>query len=75
MSSVRMEPVWSSLGQAAGVAAAIALDDSCKIRDVSVPKIQDTLLQQKSLLFFYKDMPEKRKEFEAIQKLSLKGAL
>lgn len=75
MSSVRMEPVWSSLGQAAGVAAAIALDDSCEVRDVPVSRIQDILLQQKSLLFFYKDMPEDNEEFKAIQKLSLKGAL
>ncbi len=75
MSTVRMEPVWSSLGQAAGVAAAISLDDTCDIRDVSVSKIQEILLKQKSLLFFYKDMPEDNEKFKAIQKLSVKDAL
>ncbi|MBN8859867.1 MAG: FAD-dependent oxidoreductase [Sphingobacteriales bacterium] len=85
ISAVRMEPVWSSLGQAAGVAAAVALDDEREIRDVSVPKVQDILLQQKCLLFFYKDMPVDRDsykattkdsaEFKAIQKLSLKDAI
>ncbi|MEO5997845.1 MAG: FAD-dependent oxidoreductase [Chitinophagaceae bacterium] len=75
ISSVRMEPVWSSLGQAAGVAAAISLDDSCQVRDVSVSKIQEILLEQKSLLFFQKDKSEDKEEFKAIQKLSLKGAL
>jgi hypothetical protein len=75
MSSIRMEPVWSSLGQAAGVAAALSLDDACEIRDVSVSKIQDVLLQQKSLLFFYRDAYVDQKEFTAIQKLSLKNAI
>lgn len=75
MSSIRMEPVWSSLGQAAGVAAALSLDDACEIRDVSVSKIQDILLQQKSVLFFYKDAFADKQEFKAIQKLSLKNAI
>ncbi|HEU0226253.1 MAG TPA: FAD-dependent oxidoreductase [Arachidicoccus soli] len=75
MSSIRMESVWSSLGQAAGVAAALSLNDACEIRDVSVSKIQDILLQQKSVLFFYRDAELDQKEFKAIQKLSLKEAL
>jgi hypothetical protein len=85
ISAVRMEPVWSSLGQAAGVAAAVALNDGNEIRNVSVPEVQDILLQQKCLLFFYKDMPvdrdffkatpEDSAEYKAIQKLSLKGAV
>ena len=80
-----MEPVWSSLGQAAGVAAAVALNDGSEIRDVSVAEVQDILLQQECLLFFYKDMPVDRDfykakskdstEYKAIQKLSLKDAL
>ena len=75
MSTVRMEPVWCALGQAAGVAAAISLDDMCDVRDVSVSKIQEILLKQRSLLFFYKDMPEENEQFLAIQKMSVKDAL
>ncbi|MGN6268011.1 MAG: FAD-dependent oxidoreductase [Ginsengibacter sp.] len=85
ISAVRMEPVWSSLGQAAGVAAAVALNNGSEIRDVSVPEVQDILLQQECLLFFYKDMPVDRDfykttpddsaKYKAIQKLSLKDAL
>src|SRR5690625_2208546 len=75
MSSVRMEPVWSSLGQAAGVAAALAVDNSIEVSEVSVSKVQDELLQQGSMVYFYKDVPGNTEEFEAVQKLSLLGAL
>ena len=85
ISAVRMEPVWSSLGQAAGVAAAVALNNGSELRDVPVPEVQDILLQQECLLFFYKDMPVDRDfykttpgdsaKYKAIQKLSLKDAL
>lgn len=75
MSSVRMEPVWSSLGQAAGVAAALALDSGLELSQVPINKIQDILLEEHSLLFFYKDLPGDAPEFEAVQKLSLLGAV
>lgn len=75
MSSVRMEPVWSSLGQAAGVAAAVALDTKREVRDVPVSSIQEELLQQRAALFFYQDLPGDAVESEAVQKLSLAGAV
>ncbi|MBH54247.1 MAG: hypothetical protein CMI18_07855 [Opitutaceae bacterium] len=73
--SVRMEPVWSSLGQAAGVAAALAIDNKQELRDVPVKQIQDELLKQRSVLFFYTDLPTDNPAFTAVQKLSLLGAL
>ena len=73
--SVRMEPVWSSLGQAAGVAAAIAIDNKQELKDVSVKQIQDELLRQCSVLFFYTDLPLDNPAFTAVQKLSLLGAV
>lgn len=75
ISSVRMEPPWSSLGQAAGVAAALALDSGSELSDLAVGDIQDELLRQGSFLFFYKDQTADAPEFEAVQKLSLLGAL
>ena len=75
MSSVRMEPVWSSLGQAAGTAAVLALDSRRELSELPVSDIQDELLQQHCILFFYKDMPGDAPEFEAVQKLSLLGAV
>jgi len=75
ISSVRMEPVWSSLGQAAGVAAALAIDNNIDVSEVPVSKIQDALLEQGSMLFFYMDVPGDAKEFKAVQKMSLEGAI
>ncbi len=75
ISSVRMEPVWSSLGQAAGVAAALAIDSVRELSELPVSDIQDELLRQGSYLFFYKDLASDVPEFEAVQKLSLLGAV
>ena len=75
MSSVRMEPPWSALGQAAGIAAVLALDGGRELNDVPVGAIQDELLRQRCILFFYKDLPGDAPGFEAVQKLSLRGAL
>lgn len=75
ISSVRMEPVWSSLGQAAGVAAAFSLDKGQALKDLNVGAIQDELLRQGSYVFFYKDVTANMSGFEAVQKLSLLEAI
>ncbi len=75
MCTVRMEPVWCSLGQAAGVAAALAIDHDLELADLPVKQIQDELLKQGSVLFFYTDLPRDAPAFEAAQKLSLLGAV
>lgn len=75
MSSVRMEPVWSSLGQAAGIAAVLALDSGRELSELPVSDIQAELIRQHSYLFFYKDQPGGTPEFEAVQQLSLRGAV
>ncbi len=73
MCSVRMEPVWSALGQAAGVAAALAVERGEPLAGVPVRHIQDALVKQGSVLFFYTDLPKTTPAFEAVQKLSLLG--
>lgn len=73
--SVRMEPVWSALGQAAGVAAALAINNKQELRDVTVEDIQDELLRQQCTLFFYTDLPGDSSAFTAVQKLSLLSAV
>ena len=75
MCSVRMEPVWSALGQAAGVAAALAIDNQQELKDVPIQQIQDELLKQRCVLFFYTDLPADVPAFTAAQKLSLLGAV
>jgi hypothetical protein len=69
-----MEPTYSSLGQAAGVAAALAVREKRELSDVPVTRIQDALLVQHSTIFFYKDLPGDASVYQAVQKLSLVGA-
>ena len=45
-SSIRMEPTWMALGQAAGVAAHLALRDGVAPRGIAVAELQRTLKSQ-----------------------------
>ena len=42
--SIRMEPVFFALGQAAATGAALALRDGCAVQDVDYPKLRKRLL-------------------------------
>ena len=48
--TLRLIPVCWVTGQAAGAAAAISVQDSCKVRSVSVGKLQRVLRQQGAYL-------------------------
>jgi hypothetical protein len=48
--SLRMEPVYMSLGHASGVAAAMAVQGNLAIQDVPVPALQAKLRAQKAVL-------------------------
>ena len=49
-SSIRMEPTWMALGQAAGVAAHLALEHHLQPRQVPVGRLQEILRQQGQVL-------------------------
>jgi hypothetical protein len=48
--SIRMEPVFMTLGQSAATAAAMAIDDEAAIQDVGYPKLQRRLLADGQVL-------------------------
>ena len=48
--SIRMEPVFFALGQAAGTAAALACGDSCAVQDVKYPTLASRLLADGQVL-------------------------
>ena len=75
MCTVRMEPVWAALGQAAGVAAALSMDQGVELAQVPTVSIQQELVRQGCQLFFYNDLAAEAPCFEAVQLLSLKGAM
>lgn len=55
--SIRMEPVFMVLGQSAGNAAALAIDDGCSVQEVAYEKLQARLLAAGQVL----ERPAKRK--------------
>src|SRR5207245_2920327 len=48
--TIRMEPVYMILGQASGVAAALAIEDKVTVQAVSIEKLQAKLKAQKAVL-------------------------
>ena len=49
-SAIRMEPTWMALGQAAGVAAHLAIDRDVELRAVPIPALQETLRKQAAVI-------------------------
>jgi hypothetical protein len=70
-----MEPCWMALGQAAGVAASLAIDDQVKIKYINQEKLQKTLIGQKATLMYYRDVNPADANFEMVQQLGLRGYL
>ena len=44
--SIRMEPVFFSLGQVAGAAAALSIDNGCVVQDLEYAKLREVLLAE-----------------------------
>lgn len=58
MSSMRVQPTCYALGQAAGVAAAIAIDSSSAVADISVDSLH-RLLAEQGVVFYRETAPQK----------------
>jgi len=71
---VRMEPVWAQLGQAAGIAAALCVQRRQQFREIDPALVQAEMLSSGCQLYYYTDVPATHAAFDAIQRLSLRGA-
>lgn len=74
-STLRMEPCWMAIGQAAGIAASLAIDQKVKMKNVNLDSLQQILIHQKATLIYYKDITPDDPEFEVVQYLGLRGYL
>ncbi len=72
-SSVRLEPTWMCLGQAAGVAAHLAIERNVPPRRIPVAELQDILLSQGQVITYFEDIPKDHPAFAAFQRLGTKG--
>ncbi|MDE2897018.1 MAG: FAD-dependent oxidoreductase, partial [Chloroflexota bacterium] len=54
--TIRMEPVWMALGEAAGTAAALALGRGVRVRDVPRGALQRALLDGGQVITYFEDV-------------------
>jgi len=55
--SIRMEPVFMTMGQAAATAAALAIDEKVSVQKVDYPKLRDCLIAGKQVLEWKTNSP------------------
>lgn len=74
-STLRMEPCWMAIGQAAGIAASLSIDTKSKVRNISIDDLQKELLEQNATLIYYRDVTTSDPEFKIVQRMGLLGYL
>lgn len=72
-STVRLEPTWMALGQAAGVAAHLALEAGVEPRAVAIDRLQRAILARGQVITYFKDLDRSDPAFAALQFYGAKG--
>lgn len=72
-STLRMEPCWMAMGQAAGIAACLSIDAGVPPRNVDGLALQGRLLAQGAVLIYFKDANPGDPSYEALQFFALRG--
>lgn len=72
-STLRMEPCWMALGEAAGIAASLAIDNSQDVRNILTDTLHEKLLENGATLIYFKDIKNSDTDFGIVQQLALKG--
>ena len=74
-STLRMEPCWMALGEAAGIAINVSLDEGTSVRAANVVELQRRLLTAGAVLTYYEDAAPGDAHYEALQYFALRGFL
>lgn len=72
-STLRMEPLWMGIGQAAGIAAAQAVRDQVELRAVDINQLQRSLVGQGQILTYFDDLNPGSRAHKAAQFWGTKG--
>lgn len=75
LSTLRMEPCWMALGEAAGAAAAIAVAETTPVSRVSVASLQAELLRRGAVLVYFRDATPSDVGWTTLQRLALRGVV
>jgi hypothetical protein len=74
-SALRLEPIWSNLGQAAGWAAALAVADGVPVQSVEVRRLQARLHADRLATIYVSDVAPDSPNFAAVQWFGTRGGL
>lgn len=74
-STLRMEPCWMAVGQAAGIASSMAIDEKIKLKNINRVQLQENLVKQGATLIYFKDITPTDSDFVMVQKMGLLGYL
>ncbi len=72
-STIRMEPLWMGIGQAAGTAAHLAVKKQVDIKNIPIHRLQKLLLENKQIITYFEDIGIDDKAFAAAQFWGTKG--
>jgi hypothetical protein len=72
--ALRLEPIWMSLGQAAGHAAHLALEGKKPVQQVAVPELQRLLHADQAATIYISDVAPDSPRFDAVQWFGTRGA-
>jgi hypothetical protein len=72
-STIRLEPTWMALGQAAGAAAHLAISAGIEPRRIDVARLQRLLAAQGQVLTYFKDIDRQDPAYPALQYYGTKG--
>jgi hypothetical protein len=75
LSTLRMEPCWMALGEAAGTAAVLALTAGVPVARVSIESLQAELLARGAVLVYFRDAAPGDSGWVGLQRLALRGAV
>ena len=73
--TTRLQPVVLQIGQAAGVIAALGVQENLSPAKVSIRKVQNRLLKQGGYLLPYLDVPKDHPHFKTYQRIGSTGIL
>jgi hypothetical protein len=72
-STVRLEPTWMALGQAAGLAAHLAIEAGVEPRAVDTNRLQRALLERGQVITYFRDIDRSDPAYAALQYFGTKG--
>jgi hypothetical protein len=72
-STLRMEPCWMALGEAAGVVAAQMIEQNTTAQNIEILAVQKKLIANKATLMYYKDVSLDSPDFAMVQYMGISG--